>query len=76
MENILKLEKSQKISIAKRGLKEHEKGFMILIPFIILIGMFLISPFVSVFIGSFLNEFNEVTLENYEYILKSKFIKQ
>lgn len=76
LENILKLGKSKKISVSKRGLKEHEKGFLILIPFIILIGMFLITPFISVFIGSFLNEFNEITLENYEYILKSKFIKQ
>lgn len=60
----------------KKELKEHEKGFFLLIPFIVLMTMFLISPFISVFIGSFLNEFNEISLENYRYVFQSKFIKQ
>ncbi|MGL4673133.1 MAG: ABC transporter permease [Cetobacterium sp.] len=76
MENILKLQKSEKISIPKRKLKEHEKAFLILIPFLILISMFLLSPFVSVLIGSFLNEYNEISFENYQYIINSRFIKQ
>lgn len=76
MENILKLEGTKKICLLKKELKEHEKGFFLLIPFIVLMAMFLISPFISVFIGSFLNEFNEISLENYRYVFQSKFIKQ
>ncbi|WP_221892279.1 ABC transporter permease subunit [Cetobacterium sp. 8H] len=76
MENILKLEKSKKVSITKIKIKEHHKAFLILIPFITLIIMFLLSPFLSTFISSFLNEYNEFSLENYEYIFKSRFIKQ
>lgn len=53
-----------------------KKVFFLLIPFIVLMTMFLISPFISVFIGSFLNEFNEISLENYRYVFQSKFIKQ
>lgn len=74
MENILNLDKiSEK---KQKNLKEHHKAMVILIPFTILIIMFLLAPFFTVFIGSFLDEYNQLTLENYQYIFQSKFIKQ
>ncbi|MDX8336623.1 ABC transporter permease [Candidatus Cetobacterium colombiensis] len=79
MENILEVEKikrSKKINITTPQIEEHHKGFLILLPFMILMIMFLISPFISTFIGSFINEYGEFTLENYEYIFQSRFIKQ
>ncbi|MGL6168421.1 MAG: ABC transporter permease [Fusobacteriaceae bacterium] len=76
MENILEIKKTNSINIRRIKLKEYQKGFLVTIPFVILIIMFLISPFISTFNGSFLNEYNEFTLENYEYIFQSRFIKQ
>ncbi|MGL5545362.1 ABC transporter permease [Cetobacterium sp.] len=76
MENILKLEKSKDVALNTIKLKDEHKAALILIPFLIFMFMFLIAPFITTFLGSFLNEYGELTIENYSYVFQSRFIKQ
>lgn len=60
----------------KFNLKEKNKALLLLIPFFLIMIMFQLLPFLSVFEGSFKTTGGEFTLNNYILIFKSKFLRQ
>lgn len=60
----------------KFNLKEKNIALLLLIPFFLIMIMFQLLPFLSVFEGSFKTTGGEFTLNNYILIFKSKFLRQ
>ncbi|MGL5049487.1 MAG: ABC transporter permease [Fusobacteriaceae bacterium] len=76
MQDTLILNKSSEERKIYSKLSETQKAGLFVLPFAVIMIMFLIAPFIAVFLGSFLNSYNQFSFENYMDVFQSKFIKQ